>query len=175
VQALEKSWNKAGAGGGRQPKRTPALLAALAHRGAPHDVERWVHWLRLGRENGGSAVEMSLHGEATMRALRSKRTMRDSRLCALLRGLEPETVAVIRALGDAEGRERVDRYRAVLSKIRSAVSGDDLLALGLTASPAFSGILSQALADRLDGRAVGRDAELANLRRLVARAGLAAS
>ena len=31
---------------------------------------------------------------------------------------------------------------------------------------------ARALADRLDGRAVGRDAELANLRRLAVRAGL---
>jgi hypothetical protein len=78
----------------------------------------------------------------------------------------------VRALGDATARARVDRYLSELSRVRAAVSGEDLVALGAEPSPLFSAILDQALADRLDGRAVGREAELANLRRLAAKSGL---
>jgi hypothetical protein len=44
--------------------------------------------------------------------------------------------------------------------------------MGATPSEAFSAILARALDDRLDGRAVGRRAELANLKRLAGHAGL---
>ncbi len=49
------------------------------------------------------------------------------------------------------------------------MTGADLIALGLTPGPAFAAILAQARADRLDAKAVGREAELANLKRLARR------
>jgi hypothetical protein len=53
-----------------------------------------------------------------------------------------------------------------------SVSGEDLIALGATPGTAFSAILARAFDDRLDGRAVGRAEELANLRRLATRSRL---
>jgi tRNA nucleotidyltransferase (CCA-adding enzyme) len=85
-----------------------------------------------------------------------------------------EALVYLWAAGDALTRERIQRFATVLSRIRPAVSGQDLIALGLEPSPAFSGILAQALDARLDGKAVGREAEMANLKRLVSRAGLPA-
>ena len=52
------------------------------------------------------------------------------------------------------------------------VSGDDLTSMGAEPSHAYSAILAQVLADRLDGVAVGREAELADLKRLAVKAGL---
>jgi hypothetical protein len=59
-----------------------------------------------------------------------------------------------------------------LASIRAAVTGNDLIALGAEAGAGFSAILARALDDRVDGRAVGREAELANLARLARSAGL---
>jgi tRNA nucleotidyltransferase (CCA-adding enzyme) len=172
VDALECALREAPAATGRHADRLVALLAALAAGGTQHDVERWVRWLRLGRDHGGAAIEFGARGEAVLRALRSKRVMRDSALYGLLQPLRLETIAVARALGDETVRERVDRHLSELARIRAAVNGEDLKSLGVEPSRAFTAILNRALADRLDGRAVGRDAELANLSRLAARAGL---
>jgi hypothetical protein len=98
--------------------------------------------------------------------------MRDSRLNRLLSPLPAETTVNLWARGDALARERIGRFVCVLSAIRMAVSGADLIELGAEPSEAFSAILARALDDRLDGRAVGRKAELANLKRLAGRAGL---
>jgi len=173
IEVLESSWSQLPAGAGRAPRVLVALLAALAAGGSVHDVDKWVRWLRLGRDHGGPALEIAARGATVTRALRSKRALRDSAVHALLHPLAPETLAVVWALGEPSVQERVARYLTGLSRVRAEVSGADLVALGAEPSPVFSAILDQALADRLDGRAVGRDAELANLRRLAARAGIA--
>ncbi len=98
--------------------------------------------------------------------------VRDSRLYTLLHGLEPETVAYVRLRGSRRVRERVDRFITRVAPVRLAVSGKDLERLGVEAGPAYSAILAQVLADRLDGIAVGREAELADLWRLARKAGL---
>jgi tRNA nucleotidyltransferase (CCA-adding enzyme) len=172
VEAVEASLPGMPTGAGRPPRRLVALLAAMTVGATPAAAEKWVRWLRLGRDHGGPALEIAARADALARALRTKRTLRDSGLHALLRALAPETIAVVRALGDATVRARVDRYLAELSHVKPAVSGEDLIALGIEPSHAFAGILTQALGDRLDGRALGREAELANLKRLAARAGL---
>jgi len=82
------------------------------------------------------------------------------------------TDAQDRTVGEGRPRDRIDRFVRVLAGTRMAVSGSDLIALGATPSEAFSAILARALDDRMDGRFVGRTAELANLTRLAQRAGL---
>lgn len=156
----------------RPPRRVTALLVALSASAPPREVERWAHWLRVGRENASAPVEAALRGAGVARALRDARPMRDSRLHALLTGLAPETLAFVRSGMQGLGRDRIDRFITELSPVRAAVNGDDLSALGLEPDAAFSAILSQALADRLDGIGVGREAELDNLRRLAVKAGL---
>ncbi|MDO8963701.1 MAG: CBS domain-containing protein [Coriobacteriia bacterium] len=172
VAAMEATLHEMPCCVGRAPRRVTALLVALGGRGTPHATERWAHWLRVGRENAAAPIEAATRAEALLRSLRDARPMRDSRLHALLDGCAPETLAYVRGRGGAGARARVDRYITELSPIRLEVTGDDLAALGAAPSPAFSAILHRALADRLDGAAVGRTAELANLRRLAKKAGL---
>jgi tRNA nucleotidyltransferase (CCA-adding enzyme) len=160
------------AGAGRAPRKVVALLCALCHGATPRDVEKWGRWLRLGRDQMTACTQVVTRAAAVQRALRDGRGMRDSRLHALLAPLEPEAVLYLYATGDVRVRERVARFSQELWNVRSAVSGDDLVAMGLPPSQAFSAILARALADRLDGKVAGRDAELANLRRLAAAAGL---
>lgn len=170
--AVEAALADMPAGVGRPPHRVGALLVALSARALPRDAEKWAHWLRVGRENAAAPVEAATRAEALLGLVDAPGEMRDSWLHAALAGLEPETLAYVRARANERGRGRVDRFITALAPVRLEVTGDDLAALGASPSPAFSAILSQALADRLDGTAVGRDAELTNLRRLAAKAGL---
>jgi hypothetical protein len=116
--------------------------------------------------------ELATAGLGVLRQLESVRGMRDSRLFRLLRPLTAETIAVLWSRANAVGKERVERFMGVLSGTRLAVSGADLIAMGAQPGDAFSAILARALDDRLDGRAVGREAEMTNLRRLAIRGGL---
>jgi len=73
------------------------------------------------------------------------------------------------AVSGAKARKRVVRFLSEISCIQIKVTGQDLIALGLEPGPEFSDILERARDARLDGKAVGRDAELANLERIVRR------
>jgi len=115
---------------------------------------------------------MASKGPAVLRALSDRREIRDSRLYRLLEALPPETVLNVWAAGDELVRERVERFNTEVSRVVPAVSGRDLIELGAEPGEAFSAILATARDDRLDGRAVGREAELANLRRLALKRGL---
>jgi tRNA nucleotidyltransferase (CCA-adding enzyme) len=172
VAAMETMLGEMPGGAGRSPRRITAFLVAMAARSEPHDVEHWTHWLRVGRANAAAPLEAASKAATLQRILSDPRKMRDSRLHSALSGLEPETLAFVRMNGGKRVRDRIDRFTNVLAAIHPAVSGDDLAALGVAPSSAFSAILATALADRLDGVAIGREAELENLRRLAVKAGL---
>jgi tRNA nucleotidyltransferase (CCA-adding enzyme) len=59
------------------------------------------------------------------------------------------------------------RYLSEWRFVRAELTGDDLLALGLPAGPAFKTLLWQLRAGRLDGNLTSRAAELALARRWV--------
>jgi len=152
--------------------RRRVLFAVLATAGAPRATAKWLRHLHSGRLPAQTAQEAADRGPATLRALQTARGMRDSRLYRLLHPLAAETLVVLWSRCGALGRERIERFLGELAGARLAVSGSDLIALGATPGDAFSAILARALDDRCDGCAVGRQAELANLRRLAVRAGL---
>jgi hypothetical protein len=152
--------------------RRRTLFAVLATAGASRATTKWLRHLHTGRLLGQTAQEAADRGPAALRALQATRGLRDSRLYRLLHPLAAESIVVVWSRCGALGRERIERFLGELAGVRLAVSGSDLIALGATPGDAFSAILARALDDRLDGRAVGRDAEQANLRRLAVRAGL---
>jgi len=156
----------------RAPRRRRTLLAAFAASGSSLGAERWVRHFRIGREDAEAARTLASRGPGVLRALSDRRGMRDSRLFRMLEPLQAEALVCVWARGDALARERVERYATELATIRPAVNGSDLIAMGATPSAAFSAILARARDDVLDGRATGRVAELANLRRLALRAGI---
>jgi len=158
----------------RMPRRRVALVGSIVAGAGRQSAERWLRRLRFGREYTEPALVLAERAAHLERRLRDRRKMRDSRLYRLLEPVPQEALIYLWACGDALARERIQRYVTVLSRIRPAVTGQDLIEMGLEPSPAFSGILAQALDARLDGKAVGREAEMANLARLVSRAGLQA-
>jgi len=172
LAAVERSLAEFPRASGRAPKRSLGLLVALAGRGAPKEADRWADRLRIGHEASVVVREVTGKGPAVRRSLERAGEIRDSRLFALLDGLAPETLVWLRALGSERARDRVDRFARVLSHVRLEVGGDDLVALGAPPSPAYSDILARVRDRRLDGAVAGREAELAELKRLAVRAGL---
>lgn len=153
----------------RQPRRKVTLVASMAVGAERPVADKWLRHLRFGREYAEPALAVASPGPAVNRKLSDGRKMRDSRLYRTLAGLPDETVVWLWAQGGESCRRRIERFLDVLTHLAPAVTGADLIALGLTPSPQFSDILAQALDDRLDGRVVGREAELSNLKRLAAR------
>jgi tRNA nucleotidyltransferase (CCA-adding enzyme) len=150
----------------RTPRRRVTLTVALAGSASRQSAERWTRRLRFGREYGAPAVAAAERGAVVLGRLRDRRKMRDSRLYYLLQPIPDETIIYIWSIAGHLERERIERYLDVLAGTKTAINGDDLASLGMEPGPGYSAILAQALADRLDGRAVGREAELANLKRL---------
>lgn len=169
--ALEARARLRAIGAGRVGSRRTALLAALAASGTPQGAERWIRHFRIGHDDA-TVIRAVAASAGAGRALSDRRGMRDSRLAGLLSQLPPEAVVNLWARGDELARSRIERFARDLAAIRPAVSGRDLIALGAEPGAGFSAILARARDDRLDGRAVGREAELANLRRLAVHAGL---
>ena len=151
----------------RSPRRRVTLVATLAHGASRADAEHWLRHLKFGREYGEPCMAVAERAPAAARMLKDGRGMRDSRLYHVLKTMPDEAIAYLWGTGDELVRNRVIRYLDVLARISPEVSGEDLTAFGMTPGPAYSSILAQALDDRLDRRAVGREAELANLRRLL--------
>jgi tRNA nucleotidyltransferase (CCA-adding enzyme) len=151
----------------RPPRRRVTLIAALAAGADRTAAEKWLRHLRFGREYAEPTVAVAERGKAVLRTLRDGRKMRDSRLYHLLRALPDEAVVWLWAHGDGLVRQRVELFVDTLSQVRPSVSGNDLTAEGLTPGPLYSAILAEAHDARLDGKAVGRERELANLRRLI--------
>lgn len=169
LEAAERAFRSLVAHYQRPPRRRVALVSSLAYGASRGDAERWLRHLRFGREYGEPTVAVADRVPELLVMLKDRRRMRDSRLYYALVGLPDEALPTLWGLGGERVRERVERFLDVLSRVRPEVSGDDLIAMGLEPSPVFSAILAQARTDRLDGKAEGREAELANLRRLVAR------
>jgi tRNA nucleotidyltransferase (CCA-adding enzyme) len=172
VRAVEQALGAVGGLFARPPKERVALVAALSAGRSRVETERWLRHFRFGSEYAEASITLAERGVRVLAQLQDRRGMRDSRLYRLLSPLCAESIVNLWARGNDGARDRIDRFVRVLAGTRMAVSGSDLIALGATPSEAFSAILARALDDRLDGRAVGRRAELANLKRIAGRAGL---
>ncbi len=153
----------------RRPRKRVTLIAALCAGAGEAECEHWLKRMRFGREYGQPALAVAAYRARTRRQLADGRGMRDSRLHHLLSSVPDEALIVLLAIAQEPARSRVERYITVLSHVELEVNGNDLVALGLEPSEVFSAILDQALDARLDGRAVGRDAELAYLGKLASR------
>lgn len=145
-------------------RRRVVLIAALVSPASRASAERWLRRMRFGKEYSLPALALIERKAGAIRTLKDRRPMRDSRVYAVLAPMPAEALICLWTVADdTVVRQRIERYLDVLSLVRPAVAGDDLVALGYKPSRAFSAILAQALADRLDGKAVGREAELRNL------------
>ena len=72
--------------------------------------------------------------------------------------------AVAVCVGDGEVADRLELFRRELVGVRPALTGDDLLGLGMEQGPGVGRLLGELLRRRLDGEVVTRDDELAYAR-----------
>jgi tRNA nucleotidyltransferase (CCA-adding enzyme) len=154
------------------PSRLRLLFAALGDGCSTHEVTRWVRHLHANRPLAERAIELAENSAPALRTLDVAGQVRDSRVYRLLSPFRIETVIALWVRASSNGRKRIERFLAELASVRLAVGGEDLIAMGAVPGDVFSAILARALDDRLDGRAVGRKAELANLRRIAQREGV---
>lgn len=137
-------------GDGGAPDASPeARAGALAER------------LRLSRRDR-EALLGAVAGVAAALAILTRPDLRPSQAVGILEPRPPEGLLLLWLLGErTPARGWVERYWAELRHIRPAITGDDLRQTGLPPGPAYAVALAAARAARLDGRAVGREAELA--------------
>ncbi len=152
--------------------RIRVLFAVMSKGATKRAVQKWITHLHAGRSLARVVEELAERRRSVLSILENPRGLRDSRLYGALHPLAAETVVVLWAQASALGRERIERYLGELADVRPAIGGADLIDMGATPGDAFSAILARALDDRLDGRAIGRESELANLRRLAIKAGV---
>jgi tRNA nucleotidyltransferase (CCA-adding enzyme) len=91
---------------------------------------------------------------------------RPSEIADTVAGAPVELVALAGALGDAPAASAAHRWLGELRHVGLEIDGDDLLAAGVVPGPELGAGLRAALAARLDGRAHGRDRQLAEALRV---------
>lgn len=147
--------------------REHAIALALVAHAERHEAERWARWLRLARVHREAAGLLAERRDSLLHTLAGGAEIPASRLHHMLAPFTNEAIVYLYAVARGRARARVEKYARELVHVKAAVSGEDLVALGLTPGPEFSAILDRALDDRLDGVAVGRAAELAHLADIV--------
>jgi tRNA nucleotidyltransferase (CCA-adding enzyme) len=143
-----------------QPEPWLAKLAILLSELPAEDGLKALTFLRLRREEH----------EPIARALAEWRTAAEaldggspSQVVALLAGWSPAGLALLRTKGLCD---IIDLYTREWRSVRLAITGDDLLALGLPRGRRIGEILEAVLAERLEGRAPDRASQLAVAARL---------
>jgi len=132
-----------------------AALAALC-RAAPAELEGFVSWLALGAPERETVLRAARRGQEIADALGGD--LRPSELYALLAPEPAEALALALALGAPA--EPVLRFLGELRGARLEITGNDLIAAEVPASPAIGRALSETLRRKLDGELSGREEEL---------------
>ncbi len=94
---------------------------------------------------------------------------RPSELYRILRPFAPQAIAArMKLTGDLSVRRALSRYLNELRFVRSSLTGDDLLEMGVPQGPLVGEILTQLRDARMDGRLLSREDERALARCLLA-------
>jgi tRNA nucleotidyltransferase (CCA-adding enzyme) len=137
--------------------RRDRLAMALAARGIPREqLARLLDELAFPAQDRDAIVAAATRAPALAAEL--SQASCPSQIATAVAGGPPELVALAGALGPVEAARE---WLARLRHVRLEIGGDDLLAAGAPAGPAIGRGLRAALAAKLDGRAPGREAELA--------------
>ncbi len=136
--------------------RRDRLALALASRDlSAAELPGLLDALGFEAEDRDAIVATATRADATARALDAAHA--PSAIADSVAGAPPELVALAGALGpETQAREWLERLR----HIRPSIDGRDLIAGGVPQGPAIGRGLRAALAAKLDGRALDRNAEL---------------
>jgi tRNA nucleotidyltransferase (CCA-adding enzyme) len=137
-------------------RRGLAALSAMAIGADPALLRRWLDALATPAADRDAVLAAAARAVDAATALGAAGSA--SEIAVAVRGLPVEAVAVAGALGPTEA---AGRWLEELRHVRLEIDGDDLLAAGVPAGPDLGRRLDRALAARLDGKATGREQELA--------------
>ena len=135
--------------------RRLSALAALCSSD-PDALAGWLESLQLSSAARDAVARAARAAPGIARELREEE--RASQVHRLLKDEPPEALALALALGAPPGP--ILRFVGELSQVRLEISGDDLIAAGVRASPAVGQALEETLRRKLDGELAGRDEEL---------------
>lgn len=147
--------------------RRDRLALSVAARGVPAgELPALLDRLAFEAADRETIVLAATRAESLARALEAAAT--PSQIAAAAAYAPAELVALAGALGPAgQAREWLERLR----HLRLSIDGRDLLAAGVPEGPAIGRGLRGALAAKLDGRASGREQELAEALKAAGEAG----
>ena len=141
------------------------LLALLADR-RPAEARAAVRRLQPAPRAAATMAEDAADVRRLRRALARRRSYPASAVYRLLHRTSPEVALVLAAWADREDlRAALKEYLARSVRLKPALTGRDLQALGIRPGPVYRAILDALRDARLDGRVQSRDEELALVRR----------
>ncbi|HEY75592.1 MAG TPA: CBS domain-containing protein [Thermoflexia bacterium] len=145
------------------------LWGLLFYRLDPESLEAVLRRLKMPRSEADD-LRMLPDLRRAMRRLAPAR--RPSRIYRALRPFPSRLLAVAWVACEGEGlREKMLRYQTQYRHVRTALTGDDLKAMGLRPGPLFGRLLSVVRDARLDGVVTTREEEEALVRRMLRRLG----
>jgi tRNA nucleotidyltransferase (CCA-adding enzyme) len=143
-----------------EARRDQLALAVAMMRIRPQTLSGLLEGLAFDAADRDAILAAATRAQPLARALSDAK--RPSEIAAAVGGAAPELVALAGALGPADqARAWLERHRHVGLEI----DGRDLLAAGVREGPAIGAGLRAALLAKLDGRAAGREQELAEAMR----------
>jgi tRNA nucleotidyltransferase (CCA-adding enzyme) len=144
--------------------RAALVLAAAAGAVTPQQLTRSLDALAFPAAQRDAIFAAVTHAPALTGQLAAAR--RPSEIAEAAAGVPVEAVALAGALGDAGAGQAAQRWLGELRNVGLDITGNDLVAAGVTPGPAIGTGLRAALSARLDGRANGRDEQLAEALRV---------
>ena len=139
-------------------------LGLLVYRMAPGPLAAFLRRLKVPRTD---ADDLELLPALRQDVDEIAHTRRPSRVYRALEHYPARLLAIAWVAQTRGGREKLLRFQTNYRHIRTALSGDDLKALGLRPGPLFGRLLGALLDARLDGRVKTREQEEVLVRRLL--------
>ncbi|HMK93471.1 MAG TPA: CBS domain-containing protein, partial [Thermoleophilia bacterium] len=140
-------------------------LSLLLRELDPEEIDDWVQRMKFRRRDARVLVRAWLVG--TRLAQRLRRPIKEADLYEIAHGEPLEALLVAMAVGaGGPAEERLSQYVAHSRKVRLAVNGRDLLAMGFRQSADLGSVLHSLLRLKLNGVVSGRRQELEAARRL---------
>ena len=136
--------------------RDRVVLAAASRAVAAPRLHSMLQALAFEADDRDAIVEAATRAEQLALSLAAART--PSEIAIAAQDSRPETVALAGALGAAEPARA---WLEELRHVRLEIDGNDLVRAGVSQGPRIGAGLRAALLAKLDGRAVGREQELA--------------
>lgn len=139
-----------------------AALALIAFERSPGQRGRLAKRLRPDRRSAALLREGPSQARRMLRSLGRSRRPRPGTVWAACRDVPELAIQLAWVVTESRVlRRELERYLAEWSGVRADIDGSDLLAAGVPAGPAIARGLRAAVRAKLDGRAAGREAQLA--------------